>query len=599
MDSYSVISSENKRTAIVITAVVALAATTALAIAIPVTASVDTSERSINVTEVQPGGAAEVTVEATLANGGNRFQINDDFSPEPGFEEAVVTNISWDGGSLDPINDIIFATGEPTFIEVAIEQDFQAGDTVTINYTTTVPTDASDGETFNFDGIAAIDDTQEVAHSGDDQITVSTPDLSVTNYEVDKEVVKPNEDVTVTATVENPDSSSGELEVTLVTDGTDAKTETVSVAGGGTETVEFTTSFDQLGDFQVQVNDLAPKTVTVADVVVTDFSLDPTEVQPGETVDVEATVENRKSEQDSTDVSLSVNGEVVETQTVTVSGDTTDTVSFSTSFEEVGEYDVAVNELTPKTVDVVDILVTDYSVNNTRVEPGEPVGVEATVENQKSEADSLAVELYADGELLDSQTVNLDPGGTETVEFTTSFDEIGNTDLRINDLDSTRLLIGEFDELEITNFEVTTDGEELVITFDSTDTLADITAEITGAEEATLNENEFTGDSFAGYEATYLTGTDGSYTVELTEARDSSNSNGVDGGGDFSETVTVDASRDDVNGTATPAETDEPTGTDQSVETPDEEVEDQFGFGFGIALAALLAVLALAANRRE
>ena len=186
------------------------------------------------------------------------------------------------------------------------------------------------------------------------------------------------------------------------------------------------------------------------------------------------------------------------------------------------------------------------------------------------------------------------------------------------------------DDPEITNYDVTVDGEDLVVSFDSSETLAEITVEITGEEEATLDESDFSGDRAAGYEGTYSTGDDGSYTVELTEARDSSNNDGADQE-EFSESVSVDTGRNDTNATATPTPTSTvadgnatdtatptPTPTDgeettaatsptEASATPTDEPsgptdsptgEDQPGFGVVLAVVAVLAA-ALVARRRD
>ena len=186
------------------------------------------------------------------------------------------------------------------------------------------------------------------------------------------------------------------------------------------------------------------------------------------------------------------------------------------------------------------------------------------------------------------------------------------------------------DDPEITNYDVTVDGEDLVISFDSSETLVEITVEITGEEDATLDESDFSGGRAAGYEGTYSTGDDGSYTVELTEARDSSNNDGV-GQEEFRESVSVDTGRNDTNATATPTPTSTvtdgnatdtatptPTPTDgeettavtspaEATATPTDEPsgptdsptgEDQPGFGVVLAVVAVLAA-ALVARRRD
>jgi PGF-CTERM protein len=173
---------------------------------------------------------------------------------------------------------------------------------------------------------------------------------------------------------------------------------------------------------------------------------------------------------------------------------------------------------------------------------------------------------------------------------------------------------------EITNYDVSADGGEITVSFDSDENLVEITVEITGAETATLDREDFSGDTYSGFNATYDAETDGSYTVELTEARDSSNNDGTEGE-TFRESVTVDAEDDNGtatpthNGTATPTPTDEPdtptatptdepdTPTPTPTDGPDSPTttgpEDTPGFGAVVTVLAVLGAALLAHRRRD
>jgi PGF-CTERM protein len=185
------------------------------------------------------------------------------------------------------------------------------------------------------------------------------------------------------------------------------------------------------------------------------------------------------------------------------------------------------------------------------------------------------------------------------------------------------------DTPDITNYEVRADGSEITVSFDSDENLVEVTVEISGAETATLDRDDFSGDTYSGFAATYAADTDGSYTVELTEARDSSNNDGTEGE-TFRRSVTVRAEDDNGtatptdNGTATPTDgpdtptptatdgpdtptptaTDEPdTPTPTATDEPDTptptQPEDAPGFGAIVTLLALLGAALLASRRRD
>lgn len=80
-------------------------------------------------------------------------------------------------------------------------------------------------------------------------------------------------------------------------------------------------------------------------------------------------------------------------------------------------------------------------------------------------------------------------------------------------------------------------GQEVEIDFQSDESLSSITAEVSGAESATLSESDFNRDG-GTYTATYNGDSDGQYTVTLKEAKNS----GGDGASGQSSSVTISTS---------------------------------------------------------
>jgi len=224
--------------------------------------------------------------------------------------------------------------------------------------------------------------------------------------------------------------------------------------------------------------------------------------------------------------------------------------------------------------------------------------------------------------------VHLDTNGDELFNYTSSGGDIDgpfeNKDGNVMASDSATVGSGGDagggssgdDDPDITNYEVTSSGEEITVSFDSDENLVDIEVDVRGPDEGTLTEEDFDGDRFEGYEATYRADSDGEYTLELVTAEDSSNNDGADDG-DYSDSASVETSDNGTatasptptdNGTATasPTPTDDETPTEDSMDddTPtedsmdDDETEsptdgDGAGFGGAIAVGALLASLLL------
>lgn len=190
----------------------------------------------------------------------------------------------------------------------------------------------------------------------------------------------------------------------------------------------------------------------------------------------------------------------------------------------------------------------------------------------------------------------------------------------------------------ITNYRVTVEGDRLTVTFDSDDNPIEITVDIDGPTDGELDREDFSGNDFEGFRATYTVERDGVYTVELLSVRDAGWDNGADDR-EYSETVTVqtadnvtngtetngtatdDATNgsatedagtsDDTSPTPTATPTPEPTeagedapvaeGTATPTEAePTDTPTDGDGPGFGVwaALAALAAVATLLVRRR-
>jgi len=97
------------------------------------------------------------------------------------------------------------------------------------------------------------------------------------------------------------------------------------------------------------------------------------------------------------------------------------------------------------------------------------------------------------------------------------------------------------DAPDITNYRVRSTGDEVTVSFDSDENLVDIEADVRGPDGGgTLTREDFSGDRFEGFEATYVADSGGDYTVELLTAADSSYDDGSRGE-DFTRATVVDS----------------------------------------------------------
>jgi PGF-CTERM protein len=386
---------------------------------------------------------------------------------------------------------------------------------------------------------------------------------------------------------------------------------------------------------------------------------------PGTRIDVEATITEVSGAADGSDVEVSTNGQlditsgdeivvvlrpvqnpqnsgtaragaVVNTESTADSA--TDTVTY--------EYDSAYVNVTDQSTSGSTITVADVNVsepgyvvisNQTGRNPAEVRGA-AFVEPGDNRTD---VQVDIDPPVRDQTElraqVHLDTNGDLLFNYSRSGGEVdGPFETRDGNVmasesatvwrdDRTRTPSG--DDPEISNYEATADGGEVTVSFDSDRTLADIEVDVTGPEDAALTTEDFDGNQYDGYEASYDAEGSGEYTTELVTAEDSAGNDGADDG-DFADSATVEGSGD---GTATPTAsegtdtvdtptsstpntptvsapsdtepaTDEtPTGgvtADADDETASPTDEDAPGFGGIVALVALVAGALLFARRR-
>jgi PGF-pre-PGF domain-containing protein len=91
-----------------------------------------------------------------------------------------------------------------------------------------------------------------------------------------------------------------------------------------------------------------------ADLAVTGAELSATELAPGETVEVTATVENDGRQDGTAEIALTIDGETVATETVTVAAGESTTVTFTHAFDAAGDYEIAVEDASAGSLSVQD-----------------------------------------------------------------------------------------------------------------------------------------------------------------------------------------------------------------------------------------------------
>jgi acyl-CoA hydrolase len=273
-------------------------------------------------------------------------------------------------------------------------------------------------------------------------VTVQEPDILTVEIADTNSPVFEGETLAVETTVENTGTSTITKDVSLAVGGDQRDEISVTLDAGATTmaTLEWVTADGDAGDYTATVASADDEDTT--DVAVQEpaaFTVDITDtnspVVEGETLAVDATVENTGGTTATQDVSLSVAGDQRDRTSVSLDPGATAAVSLEWGTDEgdAGDYaatvesaddddsaDVAVEEPTAFTVEITD--------TNAPVVQGDTLTVEATVENVGEASNTEAVALSVGDTRRDETSVTLDAGDSTTVtlEWATAEGDAGD-----------------------------------------------------------------------------------------------------------------------------------------------------------------------------
>ena len=265
--------------------------------------------------------------------------------------------------------------------------------------------------------------------------------------------------VEVTTTLTNTGDLEGTQTVSLSVGGVERASQSVTLAGGASQqvTLSWGTAAGDVGEYTATVataNDTGTTGVTVeeqpdpATLQVSSIESN-SPVTEGETLTVDATVENTGDLEGTQTVSLGVNGVAEDSQQVTLAGGASQTVTLSwqTTTGETGTFQTSVTSAN-------DTVSTDVTVeaqpdpatfalsgvsNNSPVTAGDTVEVTATVENTGDLEGTQTIQLTDGSAALDSQDVTLAGGASQqvTLSWTTQSEDAGEYDLTLRSDDDT------------------------------------------------------------------------------------------------------------------------------------------------------------------
>ncbi|MFB6296506.1 MAG: CARDB domain-containing protein, partial [Halobacteriales archaeon] len=285
------------------------------------------------------------------------------------------------------------------------------------------------------------------------------PDFEISEASVSVSAVRIGESVDILTRITNAEGAAdGTFTVELLLNGEVVESRDVTIAAGGIRQVVFERSFSDAGTFEVRVNDVTAGEISVeeadepgdgpgtgpagASFAVGEIEVSDRTVQVDDTVEVSATIENNGTEEGTYTAAFEVNGVVVDRRNVTVPANATATVSFSRAFSQAGRFQVSIGggEVTEITVEEAEgaqpdsnLSVQEASLGRETIEAGESVTISAAVVNDGEESGSLSVDLVVEGVAVRTTEVTVPAGGSETVEFSRTFEEPGEFEVAVGD----------------------------------------------------------------------------------------------------------------------------------------------------------------------
>jgi hypothetical protein len=259
--------------------------------------------------------------------------------------------------------------------------------------------------------------------------------------------VTEGETLTVDAQIANTGDESGSQTVTLDVPGLGQASETVALSGGDstTETFSVSTATGDAGDYTATVasdDSSASTSVTVTEGASFEVTISGTNspVGEGDTLSVDAQIENTGDEGGTQAVTLDVAGLGQDSTDVTLDGgdSTTETLSVATGSGDAGSYTATVasdDDSDSVGVTVAEPAAFDVAIvdTNSPILDGETLSVDVRVENTGGLEGTQSVDLSVGGTVRGTSTVTLAGGESNvtTVSWTTADGDSGDYEITV------------------------------------------------------------------------------------------------------------------------------------------------------------------------
>ena len=190
--------------------------------------------------------------------------------------------------------------------------------------------------------------------------------------------------------------------------------------------------------------------------ITVDSALNRSAVRAGGGVEISATVTNAGERIVQHPIRLQVDGVVVDERRLWVAPGETREVTFVRRFQRAGEYEVAVGDaeaavvaVSPAAEPAPSFEVTNATVSDRDLRPGDRLAVEATVANRGNASGVFAAELAVDGTVVATTRVAVSAGERRTIDFERRVDRAGRFAVSVSGTDAGTVAVGDGDLLPV------------------------------------------------------------------------------------------------------------------------------------------------------
>ncbi len=275
------------------------------------------------------------------------------------------------------------------------------------------------------------------------------------SFSVEPTEVIAGENITISTSVINFGEMEGDEIIELRIDGSVVDTKNMTFAPYQGERIEFIWSYDEPGIYDMEIwsgtqeEEKFNQTVTLlkpAEFVYSDFSVDTTEVEPGDNITLSMSILNIGEVEGTETVDMKVNGESVDSKQLLLAPYGGEVIEFVWSTQEPGTYHLEIwsgtqeEEKFNQTVVILkptEFIYSDFIVDPQEIFVGEEVNISITVTNIGEVEGTKDVELIVDEEVVDIFQLTLVGGENETVRFTWSEEEPGEYIVEIEQFNET------------------------------------------------------------------------------------------------------------------------------------------------------------------